>query len=113
MEDMIMKKAVSLSALKALVESKIKKKTVIKIIWNDTEKITLFITPNMKINSFIYDEKDGYLFYDTTGNPIAYTIPCILTEEVLVDGQVLLVDELFVNKERLSKEDRQFLVEYS
>ncbi len=52
-----MSETVSLRALKALVEKKMKKKILVKVIWNEQEKLTLFITPNRKIQSFIYDEK--------------------------------------------------------
>ncbi|RKQ29696.1 hypothetical protein [Oceanobacillus halophilus] len=99
-----MQKTVSLSALKSLVESKLKKKTLIKVMWNDNEKITLFITPNMKINSFIFDEKEGHLFYDNEGKIINYDIPCIILEKNLIDGKVLL-DRLLINNNPLSKDD--------
>ncbi|OZU87562.1 hypothetical protein CIL03_15835 [Virgibacillus indicus] len=111
-----MLETVALNALKALTEKKTKKKVFIKIIWNDNEKITLFITPNMKINSFIYDEKEGYLFYDHEGKPVEKTIPCILPEEELENGQVKLegfkTGKLLVNNERLAKDDLVFLSDY-
>lgn len=81
------------------------------MIWNDQEKITLFITPNMKINSFIYDEKEGYLFYDVAGNLIDYEIPSILTEKELVDGQVKLSNDgkTMIKGQPLTREDIEFL----
>ena len=81
------------------------------MIWNDQEKITLLITPNMKINSFIYDEKEGYLFYDLAGKLIDFAIPSILTEKELVDGQVKLSREgnIMINGQQLTKEDIEFL----
>ncbi|MFC4024407.1 hypothetical protein ACFOUV_11430 [Oceanobacillus longus] len=85
-----MEEGISLSAMKALVEKKINKKTMVKVMWNDTEKMTLLITPNMKINSFIYDEKEGYLFFDNEGKLIEYEIPCILSERDLINGKVIL-----------------------
>ncbi|WP_042149718.1 hypothetical protein [Paucisalibacillus sp. EB02] len=106
-----MQESIPLTTWKALVEKKTKKKILIKMMWNDKEKLTLFITPNMKINSFIYDEKEGYLFYDLAGNLIDYRIPSILTEKELVDGQVKLSKEtkLMINGQQLTKEDLQFL----
>ncbi|WP_067727666.1 hypothetical protein [Oceanobacillus damuensis] len=85
-----MEEGISLSAMKALVEKKLKKKTIVKVMWNDTEKMTLLITPNMKINSFIYGEEEGYLFFDNEGKLIEYEIPCILSERDLIDGKVIL-----------------------
>ncbi|MEC5425254.1 hypothetical protein QGM71_17350 [Virgibacillus sp. C22-A2] len=107
-----MEEAISLSALKALIEKKIKKKTLIKVMWNDVEKITLFITPNMKINSFIFDDKEGYLFYDQEGNPVSYEIPCILSESDVVNGKAMLEGRLRIKNQPLSKEEIQFLKEY-
>jgi len=43
-----MEETVSIHALKTLIEKKTKKKILIKVIWNDYEKLTLFITPNIK-----------------------------------------------------------------
>ncbi|MGJ9458739.1 hypothetical protein [Oceanobacillus sp. CF4.6] len=85
-----MEEGISLSAMKALVEKKINKKTIVKVMWNDTEKMTLLLTPNMKINSFIHDEKEGYLFFDNEGKLIEYEIPCILSERDLINGKVIL-----------------------
>ncbi|WP_163971107.1 hypothetical protein [Oceanobacillus halotolerans] len=111
-----MAESVSLNGLKVLIEQKMKKKILIKVMWNETEKITLFIVPNMKINSFIYDEKEGYLFYDLEGQPIEYVIPCVLTEDHLENGKVKLdggTDQpIKINHQPLSKEDKQFLREY-
>jgi hypothetical protein len=108
-----MQESFPLTTWKALVENKTKKKILIKMMWNDNEKLTLFITPNMKINSFIFDEKEGYLFYDVAGKLIDFPIPSILTEKELVDGQVLLTQEgkPRINGQRLTKEDLQFLLE--
>lgn len=103
----------SIQTLKALVEKKLKKKVLLKVIWNDQEKITLFITPNMKINSFIYEEKDGYIFFDNEGKQITQELPCVLSEDLLIDGAVVLKDSLFINGERLTKEDRQYLQKYN
>ncbi|MUK90308.1 hypothetical protein GMD78_18200 [Ornithinibacillus sp. L9] len=111
-----MEETISLNALNALVEKKIKKKILIKLIWNENEKITLFITPNMKINSFIYDDKEGYLFYDMEGNLVKNSIPCILTEDKLEDGKINIEkiknNSLLVNNQPLSNEDIVFLKEY-
>ncbi|MFD1849786.1 hypothetical protein [Oceanobacillus bengalensis] len=108
-----MEEYTSLSTLKTLVEKKIKRKVLVKVMWNETEKITLFITPNMKINSFIFDQKDGYLFYDNEGKLVEKTIPCILPEENLVDGKVALEGskggKIRINGEHLSNEDIAFL----
>jgi len=110
-----MEKVISISALKTLVEKKIKKKILVKMMWNESEKITLFIKPNMKINSFIYDEKEGYLFYDQEGKLLDYPIPCILPEEFLVNGKVMLKGpknrKILINNQPLSKEDILFLQE--
>ncbi|MGY0694838.1 hypothetical protein ACW2QC_18990 [Virgibacillus sp. FSP13] len=110
-----MEAAISLSTLKALVEKKMKKKILVKVMWNDNEKITLFITPNMKINSFIYDEKEGYLFYDHEGKPVGYEIPCILPEKVFVNGKINMEaiqdKRLRINNQPISNEDIQFLGE--
>ncbi|WP_156288660.1 hypothetical protein [Oceanobacillus salinisoli] len=110
-----MEDSISLSAIKALTEKKVKKKILIKVMWNDKEKITLFITPNIKINSFIHDEKEGYLFYDQEGKLVTYEIPCILPEKDLINGKVSLVEargRLRINNQPLSKDDMQFLSEY-
>ncbi|SET46718.1 hypothetical protein SAMN05216389_1125 [Oceanobacillus limi] len=110
-----MAKAISLHAMKTLVEKKMKKKILLKMMWNDNEKLTLFIIPNMKINSFIFDEKEGYLFYDLDGKPVTYDIPCILTEADLEDGKVKLEalqrKKVLVNNEPLSSEDIALLEE--
>lgn len=83
------------------------------MIWNEQEKVVLFITPNMKINSFIFDEKEGYLFFDHAGKEITYSIPSLLTEDDLNDGQIdlQLVEKgkIQINKEPLTKEDIQLL----
>ncbi|WP_249870073.1 hypothetical protein [Oceanobacillus saliphilus] len=111
-----MNEGISLLALKALIERKRKKKLHVKVMWNDIEKITLLITPNMKINSFIYDEKEGYLFYDIVGKVIEYEIPCILSERDFVDGKVIMHrlknGKLMINNYSLSDEDMKFLSEY-
>lgn len=108
---------VSLISLKALVEKKIRKKLLVKIMWNDTEKITLFITPNMKINSFLYDDNQGYLFYDNEGKLIKNDIPCILLEEDFKDGKVKLKKsirgKLLLHDQPLSEADILFLKELS
>ncbi|WP_010095596.1 hypothetical protein [Ornithinibacillus scapharcae] len=96
---------ISLTEWKQLVENKLKKKVLIKMIWTEQEKITLFITPNMKINSFIHDEKEGYLFYDIDGKLVNYTIPSILTEKDIVDGKVSLSNQLKINGQTISKDD--------
>ncbi|KKE80469.1 hypothetical protein NSA56_12075 [Oceanobacillus caeni] len=108
-----MVESASISTLKALVEKKTKKKILVKIMWNDNEKLTLFITPNMKINSFIYDEKEGYLFYDLEGKPIKWVIPCVLSENMLMDGKALLKEDIQINGQSLSKDDKKFLMEHS
>ncbi|WP_068675457.1 hypothetical protein [Oceanobacillus sp. Castelsardo] len=101
----------SVTTLKALIEKKTKKKIMVKMMWNENEKLTLFITPNMKINSFIHDEKEGYSFYDLEGKLIKREIPCILLEKAIIDGKVLLED-LKINGQSLSKEDKKYLVEH-
>ncbi|GAA0594367.1 hypothetical protein GCM10009001_08070 [Virgibacillus siamensis] len=110
-----MEEAISLNALKALAEKKLNKKILIKIMWNDNEKLTLFITPNMKINSFIYDKKEGYLFYNNDGNLVERDIPCVLTEKDFADGKVMLEGtdggRVKINNEPLSNEDIAFLKE--
>ncbi|WP_026909107.1 hypothetical protein [Paucisalibacillus globulus] len=102
-----------LTTWKSLVEKKTQKKVLIKMIWNDQEKITLFITPNMKINSFIFDEKEGYLFYDIAGKLIEYTIPSIITEKNLVNGEINLAGEIkpTISGQPLTMEDIHFLRE--
>jgi hypothetical protein len=100
---------VSINTLKKLVEKKAKKKILIKIMWNEVEKLTLFITPNMKINSFIHDEKEGYLFYDHEGKQINDEVPCILSQNNLSEGKVMLDGDLQINGEALIKEDMNFL----
>ncbi|WP_164669924.1 hypothetical protein [Virgibacillus doumboii] len=111
-----MEEAISLNALKALIEKKMKKKILVKVIWNNYEKITLFITPNLKINSFVYDEKEGYLFFDNDGKLVERNIPCILSEAEFAEGKVLLEGtngrRLMINNQHLSNEDFEFLKEY-
>jgi len=111
-----MEESYSINALKALVEKKMKKKIVVKVMWNNKEKITLFLTPNMKINSFIHDEKEGYVFYDHEGKLIESMIPCILPEEFLINGKVILQGtgnkKLWINNQPLSQEDMLFLREF-
>lgn len=96
---------ISLTEWKKIVENKLKKKVLIKMIWTEQEKITLFITPNMKINSFIFDEKEGYLFYDIDGKLVEYTIPSVLTEKDIVDGKVAFSNQLKINAQPISKKD--------
>lgn len=100
-----MQETVSLRDLKAFVEKKTKKKTILKVIWNEQEKITLLTTPNMKINSFIVDEKEGYLFYDVAGKPVEQAIPCVLPESVMLGDQITLSGMIIVNGQPLTKED--------
>ncbi|MFA1822315.1 hypothetical protein ACDX78_19405 [Virgibacillus oceani] len=100
-----MKETVSIHALKTLIEKKTKKKILIKVMWNDNDKLTLFITPNIKINAFIYDEKEGYLFYDHDGKQVKHEIPCVLTQKELADGKVKLGSNILINGEALSNED--------
>lgn len=104
-----MAETVSTSNFKKLVEKKLKKKILVKIMWNEEGKLTLFITPNMKINSFIHDEKEGYLFFDNKGNPVNYKIPCVLSQMELADGQIKLNGNLQINGDPLSETDMKFL----
>ncbi|GGA80118.1 hypothetical protein [Ornithinibacillus halotolerans] len=109
-----MTQSIPLTNWKSLVEKKISKKILIKMMWNEQEKLTLFITPNMKINSFIYDEKEGYLFYDVAGKLIDYPIPSIITEQNMIDGEIdfqqIQKGKIQISKQRLSKEDIQNLI---
>lgn len=100
-----MEETVSLRELKAYVEKKTSKKTILKVIWNDQEKITLLITPNMKINSFILDEKEGYVFYDLEGKPIQQAIPCVLPEAAIHGDKVNLNKHIKIMDQALSKEE--------
>ena len=104
-----MEDTVSVSALKKLLENKSRKKILIKVMWSEEDKVTLFILPNMKINSFIHDEKEGYLFYDHEGNPIKNDIPCVLSQHDFADGKVKLDGSLKIYGKNLSKEDIHFL----
>ncbi|WP_339184648.1 hypothetical protein [Oceanobacillus sp. FSL W7-1293] len=85
-----MEESISILKWKAFVENKQRKKLLVKVIWNDTDKLTLLITPNMKVNAFIKDEKEGFLFYDIEGEPISGPIPSILPSNALENGQILL-----------------------
>jgi hypothetical protein len=100
---------ISISTLKSYIEKKLKKKILIKVIWNDQGKLTLFITPNMKISSFIYDKKEGYLFYDQDGKQVNYEIPCMLTPDNVTDGQVKLNGNLQISGASLTNEDTTLL----
>lgn len=104
-----MEETVSLRDLKAFVEKKTKKKTILKVIWNDQEKITLLITPNMKINSFILDEKEGYLFYDVEGKLVQQAIPCVLPEAVVTGDKVRLDKSIKILGDSLTKADKALL----
>jgi len=104
-----MEQSISISNLKTHIEKKLKKKMIIKVIWNEQGKLTLFITPNLKISSFIYDEKEGYLFYDQEGNQVNQEIPCILAPDNMIDGQVKLDGNLKINGVPLTKEDHIYL----
>lgn len=100
---------ISIQQLKTFVENKTGKKVLVKIIWNESGKMTLFIKPNMKVNSFIWDEKDGYLFFDSNGKILNEPIPCMIPEEYLVEGKASFegIEKgkiLFENK-RLSKKE--------
>jgi hypothetical protein len=105
-----MEETVSLRELKAYVEKKTSKKTILKVMWNDQEKITLLITPNMKINSFILDEKEGYVFYDLEGKPIQQAIPCVLPEAAVHGANVTLTKQIKMMDQALSKEDMAALL---
>src|SRR5690625_833128 len=100
---------ISISTLKSYIEKKLKKKILIKVIWNDQGKLTLFITPNMKISSFIYDENEGYLFYDQDGKQVKFEIPCILSPINVIDGQVKLDENLRIDGTPLTNDDKIFL----
>ncbi|WP_042221055.1 hypothetical protein [Oceanobacillus manasiensis] len=104
-----MEETVSLRDLKAFVEKKTKKKTILKVIWNDQEKITLLITPNMKINSFIIDEKEGYLFYDIEGKLVQQAIPCVLPEDAMLGDKISLDKSVTIGGQALSKDDKALL----
>lgn len=108
---------VSLIALKLLVERKIKKKLLIKIMWNNNEKVTLFIPHRMNINSFLYYDSKGYQFYDNEGKIIEDDIPCVLLDEDFVDGKVKLSEsksgKILFQNQPLSEEDILFLKNYS
>ncbi|WP_164219769.1 hypothetical protein [Virgibacillus sp. YIM 98842] len=104
-----MSESISMPAFKTYIEKKLKKKIIIKVIWNDQGKLTLFTTPNMKISSFIYDEREGYLFYDQDGKEVNDHIPCILAAENLIDGQIKLDSSLRINGAPLTKEEKTFL----
>ncbi|GIO21526.1 hypothetical protein [Oceanobacillus sp. J11TS1] len=100
---------ISILEWKAFVEKKRKNKILMKLIWNDIDKLTLLITPNMKVNSFIIDEKEGYLFYDIEGKPITKPVPSIIPSSALKDGQIRLKaisdGEVTLYGERLSKQE--------
>lgn len=82
---------ISILQWKSFVETRQKKKLLVKLIWNDTDKLTLLLSPDMKVNSFIYDEKEGYLFYDMEGSSITSPIPSIIPNQAITtDGQILL-----------------------
>ncbi|MFD1415557.1 hypothetical protein [Oceanobacillus jeddahense] len=85
-----MEESISILKWKAFVENKQRKKLLVKLIWNDIDKLTLLLPPNIKVNAFIKDEKEGYLFYDMEGNPISSPIPSIIPSSALKDGQILL-----------------------
>ncbi|MEK4300858.1 hypothetical protein MKY30_15965 [Oceanobacillus sp. FSL W8-0428] len=79
---------ISILEWKVFVEKKRKKKMLVKLIWSDTDKLTLIISPNIKVNSFIIDEKEGFLFYDIEGEQITDPIPSIIPGSALIDGQI-------------------------
>jgi len=110
-------KNISIHDLKTFVENKTGKQILVKMIWNETEKLTLFIKPNMKINSFIWNEKEGYLFFDNKGKMVSSPIPCIIPENDLVEGKASFEgirkgNILFQNKQ-LSKKDTAELKQQS
>lgn len=104
-----MEESISILKWKSFIENKQRKKLLVKVIWNDTDKLTLLIPPNMKVNAFIKDEKEGYLFYDMEGKPISDFIPSIIPSSALKDGQILLTaisdGTVTVYKEQISKND--------
>lgn len=104
-----MKDNISILEWKVFVEKIRKKKMLVKLIWNDTEKLTLFISPNIKVNSFIIDEKEGYLFYDIEGKQIMNPIPSIIPSSALIDGQIpvkaIAEGKVTLYGKRLSKQE--------
>ncbi|WP_080873969.1 hypothetical protein [Oceanobacillus timonensis] len=104
-----MEDSISILEWKAFVENKQKKKMVVKVIWNDTDRLTLLITPNMKVHSFILDEKEGYLFYDSEGKQITNPVPSIIPSNAFIDGQIerraISEGKVTFFGERLSKHD--------
>ncbi|MCT1903088.1 hypothetical protein [Oceanobacillus sojae] len=100
---------ISILEWKVFVEKKQKKKMLVKLIWNDTDKLTLLISPNIKVNSFIIDEKEGYLFYDMEGKQIMNPLPSIIPGSALIDGQIpvkaISAGEVTLYGERLSKQE--------
>lgn len=107
-----MKEGISITSLQKLVEKKTNKKLFVKMMWNESEKIILFFQPKMKINSFIYDEKEGYLFFDEKGNMLNEPLPCIIPEKYLIAGQISLEalqnGDIIIQGNPLSKEDLLF-----
>ncbi|MFD1065840.1 hypothetical protein [Oceanobacillus locisalsi] len=104
---------ISILEWKAFVENKRKNKMVVKVIWNDTDRLTLLITPNMKVHSFILDEKEGYLLYDSEGKQITAPVPSIIPNDAFTDGQIeqraISEGKVTFYGERLSKQDLQLL----
>ncbi|GLO65452.1 MULTISPECIES: hypothetical protein [Oceanobacillus] len=108
-----MNKEITLQQWKSFVEQKINKKLIIKMLWNEREKMTLLLVPNMKINSVIHDDNEGYLFYDIAGKHVNYPIPSILPDNLFIDGKINLAHiksgYIQINQEPLSKKDIQLL----
>ncbi|GGP09328.1 hypothetical protein [Oceanobacillus neutriphilus] len=106
--------SISILEWKVFVEKKRKKKMLVKLIWNDTDKLTLLISPNIKVNSFIIDEKEGYLFYDIEGKQIMNPIPSIIPSSALIDGQIpvkaISSGKVTLYGERLSKQEMNQLM---
>ncbi|MFS0752384.1 hypothetical protein [Oceanobacillus sp. 1P07AA] len=108
-----MNKEITLQQWKSFVEEKTRKKLIIKMLWNEREKMTLLLVPNMKINSVIHDDNEGYLFYDIAGERVRYPIPSILPDNLFIDGKINLdhikSGDIQINQEPLTKKDIQLL----
>lgn len=108
-----MNNEITLQQWKAFVEEKINKKLIIKMLWNDQEKMTLLLVPNMKINSVIHDDNEGYLFYDIAGKRVSYPIPSILPDKFFINGKINLdhikSGNIQINQESLANKDIQLL----
>lgn len=114
-----MTKSISLDAITKLVEKKTGKKVKLQT-YNATDDyfigtVKLILDKNVNFSKIIFSEDGGIDIIDNRGRNIANSLHCLLFDEQLVDGKVLVEGikngVLILDNEIPTEEDLAFLLQ--